>query len=160
MLRTGIILAACLSLSGMAHAVNATLLQRDFSTQPRELVICAFEPDPGIQNLASAQFDLVDWQGYMDRDITILELSRARSASHVPTSLGPITTELSMSPQERERTARGYGCAMNADTILLFGKDGTEKARWTETVKKHQLYRVIDTLPVRRFEMSTDETLQ
>ena len=112
------------------------------------------------QDLATRQFDLVDWTGYLERNITILEISRLRSATHLPTALGPISSELPMSAQERERTARGYGCSISEDAVLLFDKDGTEQARWSEEVRKEQLFRIIDGVVARRSDVSMGDSLQ
>ena len=38
-------------------------------------------------------------------------------------------------------------------TVLLIGKDGTEKGRWHEPVSVEELFTLIDTMPMRQREM-------
>ena len=44
-------------------------------------------------------------------------------------------------------------------TVVLVGKDGTEKARWEQVVDPQIIFDLIDTMPMRIQEMSeSDET--
>jgi len=147
--RIGLIIAMFGLLGFSASATNELVLQRDYSAQPRQLIVCSFDPSVLAHGFSDKQLDEVDWAGYLKRNITITELSRFRSATHVPTAMGPITTMLPLSGVDRERSAREYGCPTNENSIILFGKDGTEKTRWSAHVSNDDLFDFVDALPVK-----------
>lgn len=52
-----------------------------------------------------------------------------------------------------------YGCFSVAEsgfTVVLIGKDGTEKRRYSEPVQPDELFSTIDQMPMRRREMSQE----
>lgn len=149
MLRAGLIAASLIALGGNATAATSALAKQDFSAQPRRLLICTFASSEPGEGFAERQLELVDWPQYKQRDITITELARNRSATHVPTELGPISTSLPLSGTERQRSARLYGCPTNDNTVILFSKTGSEVQRWNDAVQSDHLFKLIDGLSLR-----------
>lgn len=141
--------AATLWMAATAHAQ----ILRDYSEQPRRLIVCVFDSSVMTHGFADEQMKSADWPGYAERDLIITTLSRFRAATHVATALGPITTELGFTSVEREREARRYGCETGENSVLLIGRDGLEKRRWAETVQNGDLFALIDAMPMRRQEM-------
>lgn len=52
----------------------------------------------------------------------------------------------------RDLLAR-FSPAANGITVVLIGKDGTEKMRWNRLVQPRELFEIIDAMPMRRDEM-------
>ena len=100
MTRIGLIIAMFGLLGFSASATNELVLQRDYSAQPRQLIVCSFDPSVLAHGFSDKQLDEVDWAGYLKRNITITELSRFRSATHVPTAMG----------RRRRRRSRATSC--------------------------------------------------
>ncbi|MFD0916703.1 DUF4174 domain-containing protein [Pseudahrensia aquimaris] len=62
-------------------------------------------------------------------------------------------------PNGIERTLRRfYKPAERGMTMILLGKDGSEKQRWNRTIDPQEIFDVIDSMPMRQREMSEEET--
>ena len=55
--------------------------------------------------------------------------------------------------KEHESLFKKYKASGNKFTFILIGKDGGEKLRSTEPVSLENLYRTIDSMPMRQAEM-------
>ena len=58
--------------------------------------------------------------------------------------------------EESRRLAQQYGIDDNAFSVLLIGKDGGEKLRFTDVPDLQAIYTVIDGMPMRQGEMRTN----
>ncbi|MBI5341550.1 MAG: DUF4174 domain-containing protein [Mycolicibacterium rufum] len=58
--------------------------------------------------------------------------------------------------EESRRLAQQYGIDVSAFRVLLIGKDGGEKLRFTDVPDLQTIYTVIDGMPMRRGEMRTE----
>lgn len=57
---------------------------------------------------------------------------------------------------ERQRLVSRFGIGADAFAVLLIGKDGGEKLRFTDVPDLRAIYTVIDGMPMRRGEMRAD----
>ena len=57
---------------------------------------------------------------------------------------------------DRQRLVNQFGIGADAFTVLLIGKDGSEKLRLTGVPDLQAIYSVIDGMPMRKGEMRTD----
>ena len=154
----GLILLSLAGLVSGAHAAHSQILQRNYQTETRQLIICTFDASVLDYDFAGRHLSKIVWPEYQSRDLTILELSRFRSTSHIPTALGPISNDLALNSVERERMARELGCTFGQNSILLYGRDGTEKARWSGGVSEETLFAVIDSQPASPFAIEAEES--
>ena len=94
--------------------------------QNRILVIC--EPD----NISpeSKPSVSVDRDGFEERDLVIVKIGKGKS----------------------HRLARIARCENKLEYVLI-GKDQTQKMRWDLFPPKNELYPLIDSMPMRRYEM-------
>ena len=58
-------------------------------------------------------------------------------------------------PGTADPTVPGRG-ATSGLSVILVGKDGTEKARWRNLVEPEAIFRAIDAMPMRREEMQAE----
>jgi len=142
--RTAAIMGVIILSTGMACATNARVLQRNYSQQPHQLIICSFGSPTSDMEFANTQMKDVNWPDYLDHNVTITELSRGRSTNHTPTALGPISNDLPLSAPQRLSSASEYGCATNKNTIIFLGQDGTERGRWSRSVSTSEVFDLID----------------
>ncbi|WP_239735582.1 DUF4174 domain-containing protein [Mycolicibacterium rufum] len=57
---------------------------------------------------------------------------------------------------ERQRLVARFGVGADDFAVLLIGKDGGEKLRFTDLPDLQAIYTVIDGMPMRQREMRTD----
>ncbi|MEL7229759.1 MAG: DUF4174 domain-containing protein [Pseudomonadota bacterium] len=57
----------------------------------------------------------------------------------------------------RQLRAR-YKPAERGLTVILLGKDGGEKKRWTKVVRPEEIFQVIDAMPMRQREMRDQDS--
>ncbi|MDQ3555900.1 MAG: DUF4174 domain-containing protein [Gemmatimonadota bacterium] len=74
--------------------------------------------------------------GFEERDMVLLEITTGGESRADGAAL-------------RER----FRIKEDVFAVVLVGKDGTEKCRWTEPVEMRELWELIDAMPMRRREM-------
>lgn len=121
----------------------------------RLLLICGAEDAALGSPLQKAQFDRIDWRGYLERDLTVIGVSVGRSiifdtVSFADGGESPIVHVWNNGDAKLERAAR---CSEGQPSISLIGKDGGVKARWDKAVSNEDLFAIIDAMPMRRSEM-------
>lgn len=60
----------------------------------------------------------------------------------------PVEGKDELQLRKRFRLSQGFA-------LILIGKDGGEKGRWTTPVLPREIFQLIDTMPMRRSEMSS-----
>ncbi|WP_293612851.1 hypothetical protein [Ponticaulis sp.] len=135
----------CLALGSLVPSTaGAELLLRDFSSQPRRLVVCAFDTDMNTRDFVDDYLESIDWHAFSQRDITVTEISEHRSVTHISTGLGPISSDVAFTLAERKSQARNYGCSLTQNEFILFEKSGVEQTHWVETIPGNDLLELID----------------
>jgi Domain of unknown function (DUF4174) len=61
--------------------------------------------------------------------------------------------ETRLSKEDVVQLQEKFKVETRAFTIVLIGKDGTEKQRWNEPVKSKSLFALVDDMPMRQQEM-------
>ena len=137
-------LVASLSCFGFAaFSANAYTKPRTLISDARILVAC-----PAQTDVFEGMSPGIDWAGFAERDLLVFNLTeRDLHFISVPTK-GPITE------QEAEQVIRMSDCRAG-DKYVLIGKDGGVKRRWSGQVFVDDLFRTIDAMPMRKFEMRT-----
>ena len=123
------------------------------------LAICLPDHATVKSKQADQLFAAIDWQGFEERDLVIVEIrkysahvvkehSRGMSVPRYKTSFSERYTVGSRSKGLSEITK----CENKLEYVLI-GKDETQKKRWTLFPSNDDLYALIDAMPMRRFEM-------
>jgi len=133
-----------------------------FSPSPlgeqRILVICLPESATIESKLADPLYASIDWKGFKERDLEILEYRKQTShlveehgrADPVPRAL--ITHAWYYGTVPHEKISAITKCENKLEYVLI-GKDGSQKRRWSLFPTNDDLYSTIDAMPMRRFEM-------
>jgi len=145
---TNITLAIFLSLTGlsMAQSKSSVKILDQYQWENRILLIFA---DSDSNKQYDNQISELDGheEGLKDRDLKIFHLfSNALSRSGVQ----------SANQEKTKMLYQEYGIENGDFTVILIGKDGTEKLRTTELLKVEKLFSVIDAMPMRQREMQHD----
>ncbi len=115
----------------------------DYQWRYRPVLVFA----PSEQNSAYRQ-QLQQWQaqiqGIRDRDMRLIEIF---SAGESRASGQPVTVATA------NRLRHQFGVAPERFTVILVGKDGTEKQRELHPVSLTTLFRTIDAMPMRQREL-------
>ncbi|MEX0723342.1 MAG: DUF4174 domain-containing protein [Gracilimonas sp.] len=86
--------------------------------------------------------------GIDERDLKIFYVLKQSSAS----------VKNAVIPDEPEEELRSDFNVSKADyTVILIGKDGTEKLRTDESLSAEKLFKKIDSMPMRKLEMDNGE---
>ena len=94
----------------------------------------------------------VDWKGFAERDLAILELSD--SFTHLVIIDNSTVQQITVSPKDAKWLRRSSDCKAD-DKYVLIGKDGGVKRRWDGPLHVDDLFETIDAMPMRQFEMRT-----
>ena len=125
----------------------------------RVLVICLPEPVTIESRLADPLYVSIDWQGFEERDLVIVEIRK--SSAHVLKEHdreGAVARYLTSFSERYRDGSRKKGlkeiaqCENKLEYILI-GKDQTPKRRWDLFPSNDELYTLIDDMPMRRIEM-------
>ena len=133
-----------------------------FSPNPfgeqRVLVICFPESATIESSLADPLYTSIDWDGFKERDLVILEFRKQtshlvkehRRAEPVPRAL--ITHAWYYTTESHEKISAVTKCENKLEYVLI-GKDATQKKRWNLFPSNDDLYSTIDAMLMRRFEV-------
>lgn len=141
-----------MSLKAIVLLLEMMLLSQHINLELNEFrwknrVLLVFSANEDSSHLTDQKEALLrDEAGLIERDLLIFEITKDQEI-----------TELLHEKEYRSNTNlwRSYEIS-NADiTVLLIGKDGTEKLRSTSVLSSKELYAVIDAMPMRRTEMRT-----
>ena len=111
-----------------------------YQWQNRLLLVFAPSPEDGAYEEQRRLLENED-AALKDRDLLVFYLFGDAGGLEHPS--------LEIAATLRER----YAVPENALTVILIGKDGGEKERYSEPVEPDVLYEVIDAMPMRRQEM-------
>jgi hypothetical protein len=135
--------AITLLLGMMLLPQHVNLELSEFRWKNRILLI--FSVSEGVSHLSDQKELLLrDKAGLLDRDLLIFEITK-----------GQEITELIHETKHKSASDlwQSFGVSTSDFTVLLIGKDGTEKLRSYSTISSKELYAVIDAMPMRRSEM-------
>ena len=125
----------------------------------RLLLICSESNAALGSPLQKAQFELVDWNGYRERDIIIVGVSVGTSiifdtGSFARKDANPALHIWNDGDTKLEKKA---DCEGGKPSLTLIGKDSGVKAVWTNAVSNQDLFALIDAMPMRAQEMRLAE---
>jgi hypothetical protein len=144
--RVRIIRKICIFL-GITTLFSISPLQADplekFTWENRLLLVFALSAeDPLLQRQRQSMADRKS--GIEERQMRLVEISTADTVLVD----GRIDQALDAS-----RLRRAYEVAPDRFAIILIGKDGGEKGRWTNPVRLDEVFDLIDAMPMRQEEM-------
>lgn len=125
----------------------------------RILVVCLPEHATIKSQQADPLYSSMDWQGFEQRDLVIVEMRKY--AAHIVKQHDKGKTV----PRYEIANSEGHGVGSRTKGIsivsqcenkleyVLIGKDGTQKSRWDLFPQREDLYSIIDAMPMRRFEV-------
>ena len=87
-------------------------------------------------------------KGMKDRQLVVYRMY----ANHW---LGP--GKIPLTSKEAEAVYEKYEIEKDTFSVVLIGKDGTVKLRKKDIVSTHELFRLIDSMPMRKQEIQRDE---
>jgi len=58
-----------------------------------------------------------------------------------------------MKQEEARELRSAFSVADDAFAVILIGRDGSEKARWTEPVSAQEIFGKVDAMPMRQDEV-------
>ena len=131
---------------GSVFSVEATEVV-DPVNESRYLVAC-----PSQTDIYQGIFPEVDWKGFEERDIFILDITK--TDVYVILRLNEISTPLLVSQDSAKEYRHMSNCEAK-DKYVLIGKDGGVKRRWNGQIDVDDLFQAIDAMPMRQFEMKT-----
>lgn len=115
----------------------------DYQWQHRILLV--FAPSTGSSEY---QQQMQAWQadaaGTNDRDLKLVQIMGTGDSQ---------VDERSLSSAAAERLRQQFGITAEEFTVILVGKDGTEKQRSQTPIDLAALFRTIDAMPMRQQEM-------
>jgi hypothetical protein len=88
-----------------------------------------------------------------DRDMVVLSTTGNQETS---SAIGYVSLNRGTARQLR----RQYGPDAQGLTVVLVGKDGTEKARWHKLVEPQVIFDLIDSMPMRQDEINSQVETQ
>lgn len=86
-------------------------------------------------------------KGFQDRDLKIFHLTEHGMS---------METEERVIDRDVQRLRQAFGVSKEEFSVILIGKDGTEKLRSNSLLQVKELFAVIDAMPMRRREMKND----
>ena len=117
----------------------------------RPLLLFAISADDPDYRRQKADLD-AHAAGLIERDIVLIECLGTRNG-HV---LEPGVPRQMLQVEDIQELRLHFAADLNGFTLVLIGKDGTEKRRETEAVAVDALFEQIDAMPMRREEMGRD----
>ncbi len=72
---------------------------------------------------------------------------------HVFTEVGGFAGERRLSEKESAALREAFAVDSKSFAVVLIGKDGTEKQRWTQPIASSEIFGLIDAMPMRQQEM-------
>ena len=113
--------------------------------QHRPVVVFGPGPDDGrVTRQRHAWVGALPEAGVKDRDIVVIEV------------LGEGSTQANgqeISPTEADEVRRAFAIKPDAFAVILVGRDGGEKERWTEPVSAQEIFGKVDAMPMRQQEV-------
>ena len=82
--------------------------------------------------------------GIKDRDILVVDVLTQGTSQ---------AGGVALSPDEARELRAAFAVAEDAFVVVLIGRDGGEKARWTEPVAAQEIFGKIDGMPMRQQEV-------
>jgi hypothetical protein len=125
----------------------------------RILFICTAIDEPESAPFMQAQYDRVDWAGFLDRDLMVVWATQNDLTSITPHPHPTKAATLAWmyhEPQDANLLKR-TSCSGEDNFVALIGKDGGVKARWDNAVSNEDLFAIIDAMPMRQSEMRAAE---
>jgi len=87
-------------------------------------------------------------EGFVERDLMLYEIFE-QGESRVGAE--------PLSQVDAESLRLRFGVGPGEFFAVLVGKDGTEKSRWTEPVPPGELFRLVDSMPMRQREVASSD---
>lgn len=135
-----------LVLSTHSFASDADEIMQDLVWQHRVLIVFTPDPDGVALNKQNAILASVP-DGLSDRDMVIIRV----------TANGDVTIKNRMHASSASSFYKRYNVRAGQFRVVLVGKDGTVKLDQSEPVTTSDLFALIDSMPMRQYEMLQDD---
>ena len=145
---------------GMALIAGESMADKplnNFLWSNRPVLIFGSPNDQNGESLWKTQLDMIadHRDGVLERDIVVLDIAPG-SVSVILGDNDFLKPSLAFSAELYEF----YDVNENDFAVILVGKDGTEKDRWSAPVKMTEIFERIDSMPMRQREMHQKEMSQ
>ncbi len=125
--------------------------------EQRILVVCLPDTATIESKLTNPLYSSIDWSGFKERDLVILEFRKYTShivSEHRRKEIVPraLTTHSWYYESDHAKMMTLTRCKNKIEYVLI-GKDTGVKMRWDLFPPNDELYELIDSMPMRRFEM-------
>jgi hypothetical protein len=87
-------------------------------------------------------------EGFVQRDLVLFEVLEEGESRVAAEPLSAV---------EVDSLRKRFGVGSGEFLAVLIGKDGTEKGRWPDPIPPLELFRYVDSMPMRQQEMSHTE---
>lgn len=130
--------------TGTSFAQNSTPLNlSDYKWENRLLLV--FSPNTYNSEFRALNNMIQDHQkGFKERDLKVF---------YSLTDYGAAFKGTLMEQESSEKLSNQFNISENEFTVLLIGKDGTEKLRVNQALSHKKLFEEIDAMPMRKLEM-------
>lgn len=146
MLRTllGVFLLIITASQSMAQTPDKNSFDLDNYQWQNRLVLIFSQTDSGdLYQQQLTEFE-GNKEGFADRDLIVL---------HLFSNASSFGDDRSISDFDTRKLSDEYDVGTESFTVILIGKDGTEKLRTTSVLETEKLFTVIDAMPMRQREM-------
>ncbi|MER0237144.1 DUF4174 domain-containing protein [Fulvimarina sp. MAC8] len=145
--RISFILATVIGLVMTASALAAPLSAYRWEARP----LLIFAPETNEAHL-TRQSELLERanEAIDERDMVVLLVTSDKE--NAVARFGPPKLKSVRAPQN-EALRKAYSVAADRFTVILVGKDGGEKNRWSDVVEPQRIFDQIDSMPMRQREM-------
>ena len=127
-----------------ARSLKSNVLERLVDKHRPVLVFGPKTDDPRVTRQRHAWVGALPEAGLKDRDIVVLEVLGAGESK-----LGAETIK----PEEAKELYSAFGLKDDTFAVVLIGRDGSEKTRWTEPVSAQEIFGKVDAMPMRQQEV-------
>ena len=130
--------------SFLATSAQEAMIPEDYAWKNRVILLFAAQAD---NNLLEQQYSALqaDTEEISERDLLIFYVLPDKVSGN----------GMSQGVQSAKRLRNQYHIKNEEFCVILIGKDGSEKLRRNNLVEPHELYALIDGMPMRRQEMKT-----
>ncbi|MEL6371601.1 MAG: DUF4174 domain-containing protein [Pseudomonadota bacterium] len=136
-----------LNFTGVASAAEPDSLDA-LQWENRVLLVCAQKRYPPSKGMEARQFDLIDDDGFAERDLIIV-YTHPHGSYFIQPGTGNEDRDFSGGA-----TARREHCMAGRFEVKLIGKDGDVKHVSDGPITSQTLFLIIDAMPMRRREMA------
>jgi len=141
-----------IALSASDPSIYSNILTSSPLGDDRVLVLCLLKKSDN--EILSQFYDRVNWDGFSERHLTIVEVTEHVVQSVFVDNPGNAKGVIKRARRQDfgDQLRRKANCKTELEFVLI-GKDMGVKKRWERSVPSDELFNIIDAMPMRRYEM-------